>query len=44
MKMARAPDVSMKRLMRVYGPMLILAGMGMLSAMKNEFEDVEDED
>ena len=26
------------------GPMLILAGMGMLSAMKNEFEDIEDED
>mgnify|MGYP000140263434 CR=1 FL=1 len=26
------------------GPMLILAGMGMLSAIKNEFEDIEDED
>jgi hypothetical protein len=26
------------------GPMLILAGMGMLSAMKDQFEDVEDED
>lgn len=26
------------------GPMLILAGMGMLSAIKGQFEDVEDED
>ena len=26
------------------GPMLILAGMGMLSAIKDQFEDVEDED